>query len=133
MSETLTGGCACGAVRYRANGAVEFAFHCCCRRCQRATGAGHASAFAMPREDIELSGEIKYFAQKADSGYETLSGFCPACGSPISSETARMPERLYLHAATLDDPSIFKPSFVVFEEAAQPWDVIDPALLDNND
>ena len=43
-----------------------------------------------------------------------------------------MPERLYLHAATLDDPSIFKPTFVVFQDAAQPWDVIDPALLDSD-
>ena len=132
MSDAITGGCACGAVRYRATGDIEFAFHCCCRRCQRVTGGGHASAFAVPRDGIELTGEIKYFAQKADSGSETLSGFCPACGSPVSSETARMPERLYLHAATLDDPSIFEPTFVVFQDAAQPWDVLDPALLDSD-
>jgi hypothetical protein len=129
MSNRITGGCACGAVRYESNGAAEYSFHCHCRRCQRATGGGHASAFALPHDKVELTGEIKYFEQKADSGYATLSGFCPSCGSPISSETARAPERLYLHAATLDDPSIFQPTFVVFEEAAQPWDHIDPKLL----
>ena len=36
-------------------------------------------------------------------------------------------DNFYLHAATLDDPSGFKPQFAVHEEAAQPWDAVPRA------
>lgn len=128
IRQERTGGCACGAVRYRARGPVEFAFHCHCRKCQRATGGGHASAFALKCEDIEIIGEVRQYQQSSDSGATTYGGFCPNCGSPLFSRTVRFPDRLYLHAATLDDPADFSPNFVVFEEAAQPWDPIAPGL-----
>jgi len=35
---------------------------------------------------------------------------------------------MVFHAATLDDPSIFKPQMVVFHNSAQPWDYIDPLI-----
>lgn len=125
MDKHLGGGCACGAVRYDFTGEVEFAFHCFCRKCQRATGSGHASAFALARSDVSLSGPIKYFEHKADSGYATYSGFCPNCGSPIVSKASRFPDRLYFYAATLDDPGSFEAQFAVFEDSAQPWDRVD--------
>ena len=130
MTAPITGGCACGAVRYVSNGEIEFAFHCFCRRCQRMTGGGHSSAFALPSSDVKMTGDVKYFKQVSDSGFATHAGFCPTCGSPVLSKTERFPDRLYMHVATLDDPSTFDPSFVVFEEAAQPWDHIDLKLQD---
>ncbi len=128
MSSLITGGCACGAVRYESRGEIEFSFHCHCRKCQRATGAGHASAFALPINDVELTGKIVYHEQIADSGHATYSGFCPACGSPLVSKTDQYPDRIYINAATLDEPSIFRPTFLVFEGMAQPWDPIDVRL-----
>ena len=118
----LSGGCACGAVRYESDGEVEVSFHCHCRKCQRSTGAGHASAFGLPVKDVTLSGGIREFKASSDSGADTYSGFCPTCGSPILSRSARFPERVYFHAATLDDPSIFSASMTIFEDQAQPWD-----------
>lgn len=122
MSGKVTGGCACGAVRYETEATIEFAFECHCRKCQRATGAGHASAFALLAAEVRIAGRIKEFKASSDAGAATYLGFCPVCGSPMTSRTERFPERLYFHAATMDDPSLFKPQFVVFEEVAQPWD-----------
>lgn len=133
MTGKITGGCACGKVRYTPDAAIEFSFQCHCRKCQRATGTGHSSAFALPETEVELSGDIRYFSQPSDSGAATHSGFCPGCGSPILSKTDRFPERIYLHAATLDDPSGFEPRFAVFEEMAQPWDPVDARLRNAND
>ena len=122
MSKKLSGGCACGAVRYESSAEIEFSFNCHCRKCQRATGTGHASAFALPAGEVKIHGEIKEFAAPSDNGATTYAGFCPLCGSPVCSRTERFPERIYLHVATLDDPSGFTPQFVVYEEMAHPWD-----------
>ena len=130
MANAITGGCACGSVRYRSEGEIEFAFHCHCRKCQRATGGGHSSAFALGADTVELTGEIRHYEQTADTGSPTRSGFCPTCGSPVLSRTDRFPYRIYFHAATLDDPSQIKPEFVVFAESAPPWDHIDPGRMD---
>lgn len=130
MASNITGGCACGKVRYSSGAAIEFSFQCHCRKCQRATGTGHSSAFALPAADVEMSGEIRYFKQSSDLGSATHSGFCPECGSPILSKTDRFPDRIYLHAATLDDPSGFSPGFAVFEDMAQPWDPVDTRFRD---
>ncbi|MCP4318939.1 MAG: GFA family protein [Hyphomicrobiales bacterium] len=118
----LTSGCACGAVRYETASDFEFSFQCHCRKCQRATGTGHAPAFAVDISDTRLEGSIRYYAHAADSGARTNTGFCPECGSPIVSSTERFPDRIYLLAATLDDASVFKPQFAVFANEAQPWD-----------
>ncbi|KZK96867.1 GFA family protein [Pseudovibrio sp. Ad26] len=122
MTEQLTGGCACGAVRYEAKGEIEFSFNCHCRKCQRSTGTGHSSAFAIDVAGIQFQGEVREHKAISDNGAATYSGFCPTCGSPLTSRTERFPNRIYIHAATLDDPSHFSPSVIVFEEAAQPWD-----------
>lgn len=119
----ITGGCACGAVKYVATGAIEFSFNCHCRKCQRATGTGHAPAFAMAVNDIQFSQPVKEFKQSSDAGAATYSGFCGDCGSPICSRTERFPERVYILAASLDEPSQFKPEMEIFAEAAQPWDL----------
>ena len=115
-------------MRYQSSGEIELSFHCHCRKCQRATGCGHSSAFALGTEDVSLTGEVKYYQHQSDSGAATYTGFCPICGSPLLSKTERFPDRLYFCAATLDDPSTFKPTFVVFEESAHPWDFMDPEL-----
>ena len=39
MAEAMTGGCACGRVRYTAKVADDEAYLCHCRMCQRATGS----------------------------------------------------------------------------------------------
>lgn len=123
MTDTIQGRCACGSVSYRADAEIAFSFNCHCRKCQRATGGGHASAFAIPLDAFKVSGTIKEFRSLSDNGAATYSGFCADCGSPMTSRTERFPERIYIHAATLDDPSIFDPEFVVFAEKAQPWDI----------
>ena len=122
MTAQITGGCACGAVRYEAAGDIEFSFNCHCRKCQHSTGTGHSCAFALPVSTVRVHGEIREFEAGSDAGAATFSGFCPICGSPMTSRTERFPERIYFHAATLDDPALFSPMFSVFEECAQPWD-----------
>jgi hypothetical protein len=41
MSETWSGGCACGAIRYAIAGEPMLMNDCQCRDCQRKSGTGH--------------------------------------------------------------------------------------------
>jgi hypothetical protein len=125
----LSGGCACGAVRYELAGSPGFSFLCQCRRCQRATGSGHAPAFKVEQEDLSLTGSLTSYAVTADSGHAVSHQFCPVCGSPVRSVTTQFPSSCSLYAASLDDPSVFKPACVIFQSSAQPWDHVDPRLI----
>lgn len=122
------GGCACGAIRYEAKADPQFSFHCQCRQCQRISGTGHASQFMVPADAVAVRGEIRFYDQTADSGNTVSSGFCPACGSPVLKKTSGYAEMLFIHAATLDDPGLFKPQKVVYSASRQPWDCVDPDL-----
>ncbi len=129
MTDTpITGGCACGAIRYASTAEPTFSLICQCRQCQRATGAGHAAALVLPADAVTVTGEVRFFDQQADSGNTVSRGFCPTCGSPMLNRNSGYPQSLYVHAATLDDPGGFRPETVVFRSAAQPWDHVDPDL-----
>ena len=125
---TTKGGCACGAVRYEFTGDPMMMGQCQCRACQRDSGAGHACHVAVAAASFQISGPVKYWASKADSGNVVSRGFCTECGSPVSSTNAGMQQLVFVRAASLDDPTLFRPQMVVWNSARQPWDHLNPAL-----
>lgn len=128
MNERISGCCACGAVKYSTTSEPQFTLICQCRQCQRISGSGHAAQFAVPVNETNVDGEVRFFDQVAESGNTISSGFCPTRGSPVFTKTTKMPELYFFHAATMDDPSVFTPQVVVYEESKQPWDHVDPAI-----
>lgn len=128
MNATITGGCACGAVRYEITAPPLMAGHCQCRDCQRMTGAGHASMMGVPEAAYRQTGTLRHFNAKADSGAMVARGFCPECGSFVIGRSTGMPGMVTVAAASLDEPAQFRPQLVVYTASAQPWDHVDPAL-----
>lgn len=127
-SIVLSGQCACGSIRYECGAEPAFSLICQCRQCQRITGTGHSAQFAVDKESTQIKGDPNYFEMTSDAGNEVTSAFCGNCGSPVFKTTAMMPRFIVFHAATLDEPSRFKPEMVVYSEAGQLWDHIDSAL-----
>ena len=128
MKSKQTGGCTCGSVRYETQLEPEFSVICHCRQCQRTTGTGHAASFAVIANVTTVTGDIQYYDQTSDDGNTTSSGFCKNCGNPVIKKSSGYPQYLFFHAATLDDPSSYKPQMVVYSEFKQPWDFVDPKL-----
>ena len=124
----VTGGCACGAVSYRAEVAPVFSIQCHCRQCQRITGTGHASQFTVPASAVTIAGELREYPLVADSGNRVVSAFCPTCGSPVLKRSSGYTELVFFHAATLADVAAFKADKAVWTETRQPWDYLDPML-----
>lgn len=127
MSQSLHGGCACGAVRYEAATDPVLMLNCHCRHCQQASGSAYGASVVLPVKAVHITGEVRYHRRAGDEG-EVDRGFCPVCGSPIALKLARMPDVIALPAASLDDPSLYKPAMDIFTASAQPWDHMDPNL-----
>ena len=125
-SQTHRGGCACGAVRYELVGDIGFSFHCQCRSCQYLSGTGHASAFICKKEALSTTGDLTWFDRPAPSGNTVKSGFCPVCGTHVFNKNTGFEDNLFITAATLDDPSVFKATKVLYREEGHTWDFVDP-------
>ncbi|MAZ01896.1 MAG: aldehyde-activating protein [Sneathiella sp.] len=123
------GGCACGAVRYEADSEPVFENHCQCRDCQRRSGTGHSSFLSFPdRTAVRFTGKATEWRVAGDSGKAKTHGFCAACGSPLYLLLEVMPDIIALHAASLDDPALFRPAVVTYAAAGLAWDRMDPEL-----
>jgi len=127
LSQTLHGGCACGAVRYEASAAPLLMLNCHCRHCQQAGGSAYAATLVLPASSVQVTGEVRYFRREGEHG-AVERGFCPVCGSPVILKLERLADMIAIHAASLDDPSSYKPAMDIFTASAQPWDVMHPDL-----
>jgi hypothetical protein len=128
MAQKLSGGCACGAIRYECNVDPVVMFNCHCRDCQRASGSAYAAIVVVPKAAVQMRGEPRHHKIAGGSGNAIERGFCPTCGSHVSDQLERVPGILALQAGSLDDPSTYRPKMDVFTSSAQPWDHMDPKL-----
>ena len=80
MSETMTGGCQCGRVRYRVEIHNDDAYLCHCRMCQRATGGVFIAFKNVKKADVIWEREPESYASSPIAN----RGFCSACGTPLT-------------------------------------------------
>jgi hypothetical protein len=120
MSE-LTGGCACGAVRYRLASGPMFVNCCHCSDCQRQVGSAFVINAIIEQDRIEVqSGEIAPTAMPTDSGRPHDVYRCTACGTTLWSDYGRRPFR-FVRATTLDDRGALRPDAHIFTRSKLPW------------
>ena len=122
MTNKISGGCKCGAIRYEGDLADATMFRCYCRDCQQLTGAGHSEMMPLVAGTFKVEGAITEYRMTGASGRPTWSSFCPICGSPLTRRSERLGDLVYVHASSLDEPGRYKPSRSIYADAAQPWD-----------
>lgn len=126
---SLSGGCACGAIRYEATAEPVMMLHCHCRDCQRASGGPFSSFVIVPAGAFKLlKGIPRFHASPSEAGGMTHRGFCAECGSPVVVKPDAVPQFVAIRTASLDDPGWFKPQVDVWTCDAHAWDRMDPAL-----
>ena len=119
MSE-LTGGCACGAVRYRLRSAPMFVNCCHCQDCQRQVGSAFVINAIIELDRIEVTGELKAVRMPTDSGRVHDIYRCAACDTALWSDYGGRPFR-FVRATTLDDRGALKPDAHIFTRSKLPW------------
>lgn len=117
-----TGGCQCGAVRYRVEQALENAHICHCRMCQKATGNYFQPLARAPKAKFLVTrGEIGWF-QSSDL---VRRGFCRTCGTPLVFDVVKR-DTINVALGSLDDPAAVEPTFQCGMHARMPWfDALD--------
>ena len=104
MPEAMTGGCACGRIRYTVSIDNDEAYLCHCRMCQRATG-GVSIAFKNVRKaDVSWESEPDWYA----SSPIAQRPYCRECGTSLGFAFPDS-ENIDLTVGSFDEPGRFRP------------------------
>jgi hypothetical protein len=125
---TMTGACACGALRWRAQGEPLTQGLCHCRSCQRITGSGHIGWMTFPEGAVTVTGAMRATRHTGGSGRDATRFSCPICNSTVYGTAEVIPGLINLYAGSLDDPSRFKPTIAIFVAERPPWDDVSRNL-----
>lgn len=113
---SLSGGCQCGAVRFRVEGQPGRASICWCRMCQKAFAGPFGALVTVDVADLVWTrGERSRF-QSSDS---IQRGFCAACGTSLTFEYSD--DKIDLAVFAFDEPSAVAPRVQLAVESRPVW------------
>jgi len=96
----LTGGCQCGAVRFRVEGEPGRASICHCRMCQKAFAGPFGALVTVAVAGLAWTRGAPARFQSSDT---VRRGFCHGCGTPLFFRYVEM-DRIAVSIGSLDDP-----------------------------
>ena len=120
------GGCACGAVRYRAEGEPMFVNCCHCTSCQTETGSAFAiNALYESDRVTETRGAAEPVMTPSESGRGQQIWRCPACRVALWSNYAGAGDKVrFVRVGTLDEPGRLPPGIHIYTRSKLPWVVL---------
>jgi len=118
----ITGGCACGGVRYAVHGKLREIITCHCEQCRRTSGH-FVAATACHRDHFELlqSDSLRWYT--AVAGHRR--GFCNVCGASLFFEAMDGP-RVSIAAGSLDAPQGLHIAAQIFTAEAGDYYHLEP-------
>ena len=120
----ITGGCACGGTRYLLKSQPIGLVDCHCIDCRRSAGAPHVTWGSVPRRDLVVTkGEPRKVPYA-----NRIRSFAACCGTHLFFEDNKDSENIDVTVASLDDPTPFAPTKVIFLEDKLPWVTLDKSL-----
>lgn len=123
----LTGGCNCGAVRYRlAQGMRLPPYACHCTDCQTRTGSAFSEHMLFAEQDISLEGPVKAGTMVQPSGAVSTIHGCETCLARIYATNDRNPGFGSLRCGTLDNSALLEIHVHFWVASKQPWIILPP-------
>lgn len=110
-----TGGCQCGAVRFRTEIDPARASICHCRMCQKAFGSFYAPLVSVRDHSLVWT---RREPKRFQSSNHVRRGFCEDCGTPLTYEA---PDGVALAIGAFDDPAAIPPAIQYGVEALLPY------------
>lgn len=106
-SNSIEGGCFCGAVRYRATAIPTNTMVCHCQSCRRVAAAPVVAWLTFPKARFQI---IRGTPSEFHSSEPVRRTFCPSCGTPLTYEHRDSPSSIDVTTCSLDDPAAFPPT-----------------------
>jgi hypothetical protein len=121
----LTGGCACGDLRYTLARAPMFVNCCHCTQCQKLTGSAFVVNAIIENDNIHIEhGETIITNGPSESGKPHEIYRCAKCMSAVWTDYGRRPNYRFVRVSTLDDPDRFRPDAHIFVRSKLDWILI---------
>ncbi|MGB3738810.1 MAG: GFA family protein [Pontixanthobacter sp.] len=121
MSVSPTGGCQCGAVRYRIAGEVAAGYACHCTECQRQSASAFGISVPVWLNKLHVTGELAGWTRSTDSGSTTECFFCPTCGVRVYHAGSSRPGMATIKGGTLDDARYIPLIAHIWVASKQDW------------
>jgi hypothetical protein len=118
QADIFTGGCVCGAIRYRAAAAPMRGVICHCEQCRRHSGAPCLAFAHFPAERFAWTQATPKWYR---SSQYAERGFCPQCGSTLAMREEVLSDRVQICVGTLDDAARIRIDDHVWTQARIPW------------
>lgn len=129
ISPGQTGGCQCGAIRYRLLGAPVALYACHCRLCQQQSASAFGMSMLVERDAIAFSGaKPRVYLTSGSSGRRKHCAFFSECGTRLYHTGDGVHSVLSIKAGSLGDTSSLAPTCHLWTRSAQPW--VAPLLED---
>jgi len=114
----LTGGCECGAIRYRLTSELFDMGYCHCTTCRRSAGAPVVAFGSVPVGAFQLSQGTPRSRRSSEIGTRT---FCGGCGTQLTMQVDHQPEVIDVTLASLDEPEAVAPEFHLWTSSRIRW------------
>ena len=129
----LTGGCQCGALRYRVMAQPSRIYVCHCTECRAQSSSAFGISVIVPPAAVELTaGRPRIWRRDTASGKVLACAFCPDCGSRIWHVNEPAGDEMSIKGGSLDLPvdltgtvhiwTISKLPGVVIPDGAVQWE-----------
>ncbi|MBJ7412846.1 MAG: GFA family protein [Phenylobacterium sp.] len=113
-AKLISGGCACGAVRFMSRTEPLRVGLCHCMTCRKAHAAAFNPFVVFKAEAVEVTGNLRSWFSSA--GYDRQ--FCGECGSRVIALNG---DEVEVSLGSLDEPGLLDPQYESWIVSREPW------------
>ncbi|WP_075289438.1 GFA family protein [Pararhizobium arenae] len=121
----ISGGCLCGKIRYRLDGAPALSVNCHCRMCRKHSGSAFLTYYLVQRAALHLEGDAPVAFR---SSTDAVRAHCGSCGSPLTFVFDADSDNIWVTLGSLDDPNSVTPHENWFVKDKLDWVALDHRL-----
>src|SRR5207245_8566880 len=114
----ITGGCFCGAIRYRVSARTRDVSHCHCTICRRTTGAPFVTWATFPAAALVFTAGTPAELRATPRALRQL---CAACGTALTFRETARPGSVDVTVGSMDRPDGVVPAAHIWTASQLAW------------